>query len=300
MTRNLQKLFPVLLIICISCSKSDDKPTVIPEPTGYISFQEELQSSYTTITTIKADGSEQTPLSLDNSIPGFTLRHTTPDLSFDGKKIAFTSNRDGEQNEYDIYIMNKDGTDIKKITDRPDRSEEFPVLSPNGQKLLFSAPDANNNLQIYISNADGTNEQMLTNISTPGRKVFSSRPCWSEDGTKIGFICNKESIQYNMYVMNSDGSNVKRVAPSDSESQFCASLSPNGQKLAYYKRVNGAVEIFVINSNGTNDVQLTTYGRLSADPVWSPDGNYIAFLSDKDKPVGTFAFDLYLMKANGT
>ena len=75
-----------------------------------------------------------------------------PAWSPDGQKIAFTSNRDGGGNDWDIYVMNADGSDIARLTDGA--GNEYPAWSPDGQKIAFSS-DRGGDSDIYVMNADG-------------------------------------------------------------------------------------------------------------------------------------------------
>ena len=119
----------VLLILIFSCSRTTDsnQPTPTPVPSGLVCFENKTisPSNGVDIATINANGSQFQSLSINNFVNGFYSNNSTPRLSFDKSKIVFTSNRDGEQNDYDIYIMNANGTSIQKITNNPNRSEEF-------------------------------------------------------------------------------------------------------------------------------------------------------------------------------
>ena len=77
----------------------------------------------------------------------------------DGTKIAFTSDRDGNN---EIYVMNaQDGSNQTRLTDNP-ASDEFPSWSPDGVKIAFTS-DRDGNTEIYVMNAqDGSNQTRLT------------------------------------------------------------------------------------------------------------------------------------------
>lgn len=301
--------FVALPVLFSACSKSSNSnpppPPPIPPPSGLICMAYDFFSlSDKDIATINADGTNFQRLNINNLVNGYYSANQTPRLSFDKTKIIFTSNRDGDQNDYDIYSMNVDGSNIQKITNNPNRSEEMASLSPNGQKLLYSAADINGNSQIYIADANGANEQSLTNFTHPTRSVNSSWPNWSKDGSKVVFLSNKDTTKMNIYTINLNGSNLQNVTNSNVANNWGATLSPDGQKIAYYASVAGNVQIFVINADGTNKTQLTnftgSFSMVSGDPVWSPDGNYIAFISDKDKQTNQDGYDLYIMKSDGT
>jgi len=80
-----------------------------------------------------------------------------PDWSLDGTRIAFMSNRDGNE---EIYTLKSDGTDLRRLTNDP-VGDWFPAWSPDGKQLLF-AKRGGGKFQVFVMNADGTNVRQLT------------------------------------------------------------------------------------------------------------------------------------------
>src|SRR5438105_1146558 len=76
-------------------------------------------------------------------------------------KIAFTSNRDGND---EIYVMNTDGTGVTRLTNDP-ASDSQPAWSPDGSRIAFTSTRVGN-FDIYVMNADGTNVTRLTTTTT--------------------------------------------------------------------------------------------------------------------------------------
>ncbi len=73
-------------------------------------------------------------------------------------QIAFASNGTGD---YEIYVMNADGSNIRQITDSPGK-DIYPTWSPDSRMLAF-ATNRDGNWEIYLMNADGSNQTNLTN-----------------------------------------------------------------------------------------------------------------------------------------
>tara|TARA_B100000686_G_scaffold62935_1_gene67541 strand:- start:827 stop:1174 length:348 start_codon:yes stop_codon:yes gene_type:complete len=99
------------------------------------------------------DGSNKLQLTSNNS------NNWDPTWSPDGKKIAFTSTRDGN---WEIYIMNPDGSDQVNLTMSNSTNEGNPAWSPDSKKILFSS-FRNDNWDIFIMNADGSSQSNVTN-----------------------------------------------------------------------------------------------------------------------------------------
>src|SRR5262245_3660417 len=81
-----------------------------------------------------------------------------PQWSHDGKRIAFTSDRDDDP---EIYVMNADGTNPIRLTTAKGR-DAHPYFSKDGKRILFQSPRANgSDTNIYIMNADGSDQRQL-------------------------------------------------------------------------------------------------------------------------------------------
>lgn len=102
------------------------------------------------------------------------------------------------------------------------------------------------NDELYVMNADGSNQTRLTdNLS------FDTAPSWSPDGTKIVFVSGRDG-NYEIYMMNADASNQTRLT-NEFEYDFYPSWSPDGTKIVF---VSGR-DIFVMNADGSNPQNLT-------------------------------------------
>ena len=121
-------------------------------------------------------------------------------------KIAFWSDRDGN---YEIYVMDADGSNQTNLTNSNDLYERFPSWSPDGTKIIFTSAGvrlvfggADPNGDIFVMDADGSNRTNLTN-DVDAYKY----PSWSPDSSKIVFVKSSE-----IWVMNSDGSNQTQIS----------------------------------------------------------------------------------------
>jgi Tol biopolymer transport system component len=122
-------------------------------------------------------------------------------VNMEESHIAFVSEQDRNA---DIYVMNADGSDLRRLTDDP-AFDGDPAFSPDGQRIAFRSQRDGNN-EIYVMNADGTGLVRLT--FDPADDLG---PVWSCDGQQIAFISNREG-SLRIYAMKADGSAVTRLA----------------------------------------------------------------------------------------
>jgi TolB protein len=130
----------------------------------------------------------------------------------DGKQIVFCSNRSGPENR-ELYIMNADGSNVRKLTNAPGCYNGGPFFSPDGSKVIFrSDRKEKGQLQIYVINADGTGEKALTNDDN---WVYWA-PYWHKDGKHIIYTAADHSDpkarpNYDLYWMNIDNGKTTRL-----------------------------------------------------------------------------------------
>jgi len=192
-------------------------------------------------------------------------------------RIAFHSDKSGN---FDIWVMNADGTDMRQLTTAPGRDIE-PAWSPDGSRIVFASDrDDPDNLQLYIMDANGSNQRRLF------QEVFAWDnwgPAWSPDGTRVAFQTNRnlQATRFDIYVANADGSDERPLVQGPAN-EFHPFWSPDGKKLAYVSDAADSRDIWVVNADGSNPVQLTSGYADETYPRWSPDGQWILFQSNRE------------------
>ena len=112
-----------------------------------------------------------------------------PEPGPDEERIAFSSDRDGD---FDIYVMNVDGTEVEQLTDDPGRDVE-PDWSPDGSRIVFASDRGNDPefTDIWVMHADGSGKRRLTYFNEPGhahdmgQAVWAGLASYSPDGTRF-------------------------------------------------------------------------------------------------------------------
>jgi Tol biopolymer transport system component len=192
----------------------------------------------------KDDGSDLQQLT---ATPGYDAEAT---VSPDGKKIVFTSLRDGD---LDIYTMNLDGSGVRRLTNTPGY-DGGPFFSPDGAQIVYRAhrPQTPEELKDY-------QDLLKENLIRPSK--------------------------LEIFVMNADGSNQRQITNLGAAS-FAPFFHPSGKKIIFAsncadsKRRN--FDLFLINLDGTNQEQVTYYEDFDGFPMFSPDGKKLVFCSNRN------------------
>jgi TolB protein len=215
------------------------------------------------------DGSNQTKLTNNQEV------NMVPAFSPDGTKVVFESNRTGN---YEIFSMDTNGGNQQRLT-YTNCDNYGAKFSPNGLLIAFASNCDSNQSgvnNIFLMNADGANKKQLT---TNMNNALSR--AWSPDSTKIVFN-NSENGVGQLYIVdvatgaysrltNNDGShaafNPGGVFPSI-QGDVTPAWSPDGKLIAFASDRAGNYEIFTVNADGSNIVQLTKVKAHSLTISW--------------------------------
>ncbi len=173
-------------------------PTTTPIPAEPVVFQEPSVHGDLEIFIRNADGSVA-------NLTNHPSEDAYPDLSPDGMRIVFASDRDGPTR---VFVMNIDGSNLTRLTDSQ-AGDTRPTWSVDGTRILYSTLFPDHNWEIYVMNADGSAQTNLTNNPA----AYDISPTWFSDGTQIFFQSDRdgERFDYKPYVMNVDGSDVRKA-----------------------------------------------------------------------------------------
>lgn len=166
--------------------------------------------------------------------------------SADGKYIVFCSNRSGEKN-YELYIMDSDGKNVRKLTNAPNCYNGGPFFSPDGKRVIFrSDRKKKDHLQLYVIDVDGKNETALTD----DLKWVQWGPYWYKDSEHIIYAGADHSVagrpNYDLYWMNVKTKKKARITHAPGV-DILPVPSPDGKKLLWTSTRDGrrAAQIYI-------------------------------------------------------
>jgi TolB protein len=215
---------------------------------------------------VNADGSGET------RIPGTTRDDQAPAWSPDGTKVAMRSLGNISKGEGGIAVINVDGSGRRWLTD--DLSDGEPTWSPDGTMIAYASSD-----DIFVMNADGSSKRRLARI-----EGIESEPTWSPDGRQIAFRNNSTISAVDVdggkarqlvspggtAAVNPAGSGANKLAVGRGDPST-PQWSPDGTKIVFALWQSGeACSIWVMNGDGSGQLQLTDNRACDHDPAWQP------------------------------
>jgi eukaryotic-like serine/threonine-protein kinase len=199
-----------------------------------------------------------------------------PGLFPDGQSLIFASSQTGN---WDIYRQAVGDRSAVNLTEGSDSYDTQPTISPDGARIAFRS--SRNGGGVFVMNIDGSN---VTQVTDEG-----FNPTWSPDGHELALnddnITNFEAR--NTYPSASKlwavdiASGKRRVITTRDAVQ--ANWSPHGQRLAFWgEQKGGHRDIWTVAADGQSEpVPVTDDAFVDWNPVWSADGEYLYFLSNR-------------------
>jgi TolB protein len=209
--------------------------------------------------------------------------------------------------EYDIYTADTDGSNLRLLLGGPGYDAEA-TISPDGKKIVFTSV-RDGDLEIYTMDLDGSNIRRLTNepgydggafFSPDSRQIVyrASRPTTPQQIADYERLLKAGLVRpsaLELFVMNADGSN-KRQVTSNGKANFGPYFHPNGRQIIFSSNMGDArgreFDIYLVNVDGTGVERVTTAPEFDGFPMFSPDGKQLVFASNRGgvKPGDTNIF----------
>lgn len=219
---------------------------------------------------MKPDGTNRTTI-LEGSWVGHQLER--PSWAPDRSKVAFNAYF-GDLLNSEILVMNADGTMRKRLT-HDSEPVVGPVWSPDGTRVVYARADDGRAWELWVMNADGSDQELLTNASTAGDAA------WSPDGRRIVFSQYGvgDSGNQELFVMEISSGTVTRITDTPALESNPA-WSPDGSDIAFISEEGS--EGSALHAMKVTDLVQTELVSQDVSSVgglaWSPDGKRIVFV----------------------
>jgi TolB protein len=279
-----------LLFVCLVVLSSCQQPA-LPDPTaaldgrggGYIAFHS-FRDGNSEIYVMNADGSGARRLT------NHVAEDSCPSFAPDAETIAFTSNRDGNT---EIYRIGVDGQGLLRLTETAS-GEMHPTWTPDGARVVFARDG-----DIWIMDADGTGQEQLTRglraelpFVTPDGKtiIFSDNSAGNYDvrsvpveGGEVATILGSASMEVyatpspdgkyialmrggrNLHIATIDGTSSQNIRSAAENPAW----APDGTGLAFHSEASGNYDIYRMDRDGKNVINLTRSAGNDFWPTWA-------------------------------
>jgi Tol biopolymer transport system component len=191
-------------------------------------------------------------------------------------KIAYESYVDGN---WEIFVMNPDGSHPVNLTKTPDLNEHYPHISPDGTRMCFVADKGEGRdaiRSLYVMNVDGTHRKKIAD--------YAREPFWSPDGKVIGFL-DQEYPKFNVIDYYTKGMNfydlaTAKITPhvnyTNLHHLYNPNFSANGKWIVSTVHAGMGFDhtILLIEAHGDKIINLKIPG---CRPRFSPDGQQVAW-----------------------
>lgn len=225
------------------------------------------RTGFKEVWSMNPDGSEQKQITSYRSIT------TTPAVSLDGSKLAFTTYARVNPS---IYVHSLETGRRLPFYNQVASMNGMPAFTPDGKRILYSS-SASGYAQIYSANVDGSGLERLTQS-----RAVEVEPKVSPNGNEVVFVSGRAGTPQ-IYKMNLDGANVERLTPGEGQ---CANPAwhPKGEIIAFSWTRGfepGTFNIFVMDVASRRFDQLTHGVGRNENPTWAPDGRHLVFASNR-------------------
>jgi TolB protein len=174
----------------------------------------------------------------------------------DGRRLAFTSNRDGNA---ELYVMNRDGSGLRRLTSHP-AIDTTPTWSPGGSELAFTS-DRTGSPQIYVVSADGGGARRISVDS------YADRPTWSPAPFNEIAYAARSGPGYDIKIYDVASGERRQITFGEGSNESPA-FAPNGRHLAFMSTRSGSSQVYTIARDGRDLKQITRTGN-NFTPDWS-------------------------------
>lgn len=188
-----------------------------------------------------------------------------PTWSPDGRRIAFHSDRSGN---WDIWIVGVDGSGLVQLTTSP-ANDRYPNWSSDN-KIAFTSNRTGSEdvwvLDVEVALRQGDDSTAVNLTQAPNRDRY---PIWSPDAGQLTFNTNRDG-DFEVYVMNADGSQPRNLSRSPQSTEGLADWSPDGKRLVFYSDRGGNKNVYILDLTSLAWTNISNHPASDEYCAWSP------------------------------
>jgi Tol biopolymer transport system component len=202
---------------------------------------------------------------------------TNPCISPDGTFIVYGADEDGD---WDVFYQRVPGGRPINLTPNSPAEDGYAAISPDGQRIVFNSDRGEGEFGLYVMGATGESVRRIGDDLT--------RASWSPDGKHVvastaGFVTPlSRGVWGDLWILEVDGN--ERTQLTHDVDAVQPDWSPNGHRVAYWgiqTATGGQRDIWTVGVESGDIVAVTSDDPVDWCPVWSPDGRYLYFVSDR-------------------
>jgi TolB protein len=196
----------------------------------------------------------------------------TPDWSPDGTRIAFQA----EDGPWGLWIVNADGSQLHQVA----ASGAQPAFTPDGTHLVYECVDCSGGDGIFLMKADGSDAPGTRLTTKPSGYDGDTNPEVSPDGKTVTFVRMKVDGELRaLFAVDIDGTHLRSLVPLRFNVFKKHDWAPDGKHIVFTSTIDGSANVYTIEPDGSDLVQLTHVGPDvgAIAGSYSPDGRWIAF-----------------------
>lgn len=244
---------------------SDDRielaPAFSPDGKAVAFFSQDAASGQTDLRIVSLTGDAPVIVRAN----GKDMGPARPSWSADGRRIAFLVQETARTSE--AWIVNRDGSDARKVSDFGSRGKADPAISPDGRRVVYVA-DMRGSMHLVMADLESGVSRNLT----PGSDATHENPRWSPDGRWVAFASTRDDparSRSDVFVMRADGTLVRNLTRDPGE-DFNPHWSADGRTIIFTSLRTGTAQLFAVDVETGITQRITNSGSHDMEHTAGP------------------------------